>query len=58
MKKKLFLLSAVLLAAAAGVRAQIYSFEIPQADAWSAENARLSYSAERFKLGKRSLRID
>lgn len=30
MKKKLFLLSAVLLAAAAGVRAQIYSFEIPR----------------------------
>lgn len=58
MKKKLFLLSAVLLAAAAGIRAQIYSFETPQADAWSAENARLSYSAERFKLGKRSLRID
>lgn len=58
MKRNLFLLSAVLLVLAAGARAQIYSFETPQADAWSAENARLSYSKEKFKLGETSLRID
>lgn len=58
MKKNLFLLSVALLVFTAGVRAQIYSFETPQADAWSAENARLSYSKEKFKLGKTSLRID
>lgn len=57
MKRNLVLL---LLLAACALRghAQLYSFETPQAAAWSADRARLSYSDAHYKLGRQSLRID
>lgn len=53
-------LTLFLLFAAFALRghAQLYSFETPQAAAWSAERARLSYSGAHYKLGRRSLRIE
>lgn len=56
MNKYLILL--LFAAFAARSHAQIYSFETPQAAAWSADGARLSYSQAHYKLGRRSLRID
>lgn len=52
------MISAVAMLAATDAAAQIYSFETPQADAWSAEGACLSYTGEHFKLGRRSLRVE
>lgn len=57
MKRNLFfLLFGMVLALPC--RAQIYSFETPEAAAWSADKARLSYSKAHYKLGSTSLRID
>lgn len=53
-----FLLTALLTLFAVGGYAQIYSFETPQAEGWSAEDAALSYSKQKFKVGETSLRID
>lgn len=58
MKRILFIISAAVLSAITDAAAQIYSFETPQAEAWSAEGAGLGYTSQHFKLGEKSLRID
>lgn len=58
MKRNLILLLFACAAFAARGQSLIYSFETPQAAAWSADKADLSYSNERYKLGRTSLCID
>ncbi|MDE6858362.1 MAG: hypothetical protein K2J33_06485, partial [Alistipes sp.] len=54
----MFIVFTAVLATVADAAARIYSFETPQAAAWSAEGAELGYTSQHFKLGGKSLRID